>query len=80
VIREYVGRGPLAEEAAALDAERRAERRARAEDWRVERESLDALEDRVAEVDQAAESVARTALMLADFARHHRSEWRRRRG
>ena len=76
--KQYVGRGPLAEQAAKADAEARARREAdRAEASRVQSvlEPLDAL---VAELDKGVNLLA-TATLLAGGLHQHKGTWRRRR-
>jgi hypothetical protein len=80
VIREYVGKGPLAELVARADAMRRLRREEQARAWKAERESLEDLDRSVEELDEAAAVLARAALLAAGFRQHHRSEWRKRRG
>ena len=78
VIREYVG-GVLGELAARMDAQ---ERRLREEEKvirREEREHLDALAAPVEELCEAAEVIARAALIASGYHRHNRGEWRKRR-
>ena len=80
VVREYVGRGALAELAAEMDALRRRRREEEAKAWRRERESLEALDRTLEELYEAAEVLARASLIAAGYHQHHRSEWRKRRG
>ena len=80
VVREYVGRGPVAELAAEHDARCRLERD-EARRHRTERHAADAELDRaVAEADEVGELLARLALVASGYHRHHGGEWRRRRG
>ena len=79
VVREYVGRGPLADIIAQADE---AEREARRLERRREREQLE--QDR--ELDQlflaysaGVDELLRSALEAAGYHRHKRGEWRRRR-
>ena len=80
VIRDYVGSGIKGELAAAQDAARRAARRERAEAWNRERARLEAMDRAVAELDESAGSVVTVSLLLAGYHRHHRGNWRKRRG
>jgi hypothetical protein len=79
VVREYVGRGPIAELAAELDAigrqQREAERAARV----AERAELEALDAPLDELNDLADLLADAALLAAGYRRHNRGEWRRRR-
>ena len=79
VVREYVGRGPLAEIIAQADE---AEREARRLERRREREQME--QDR--ELDQlfsaysaGVDELLRGVLEAAGYYRHKRGEWRRRR-
>ena len=80
VLREYLGSGLVAELAARLDAEERAERRERAEAERADRARLEGADRQLAEFCDVAEALARGALLLAGYHRHDRGDWRRRRG
>ncbi len=86
VVREYVGCGEKGELAAALDAERRADRDAeRRADRdaeraaiRAERERAQALDADLMGLHRAVDLLTRGALMAAGFERHKR-QWRKRR-
>ena len=65
--------------AAAMDAERWAERKARTEAWNAERAGLEAIDAPVDALDELAEALARGALMLGGYHRHNRGEWRYKR-
>ena len=80
VLREYVGTGPLAQLAALTDEEYRLRRQEEASAWREERERMEVLEAPVQELCEAAEVLARAALLAAGYHQHNRGEWRRRRG
>ena len=80
VIREYVGGGILGELAAHMDAENRRLREDEEASQREERERLDALTAPVEELCEAAEVIARAALLASGYHRHNRGEWRKRRG
>jgi hypothetical protein len=79
VIREYVGGGVLGELAARMDAEGRRLREEEKASRREERERLDALAAPVEELCEAAEVIARAALIASGYRRHNRGEWRKRR-
>ena len=79
VVRTHFGRGPRAEQAAAEDAARRAEREARAREWRRHRERLDAAEDAVKQFCSAVQAVVAAHLRLGGYYRDARGQWRRRR-
>jgi hypothetical protein len=78
VVREYVGVGRAGELAAAEDAQRRAERRARAEASQAERMRLEAANARLEAFCKVVDAVAGLALLNAGY-RPHRGEWRRHR-
>lgn len=79
VVREYVGGGILGELAARVDAEERQRREEEAAYRREERERLDALSVPVEELCDAAEVIARAALLASGYHQHNRGEWRKRR-
>jgi hypothetical protein len=79
VIREYVGGGLLGELAARMDTEKRRRREQEKASRREERERLDALVAPVEELCEAAEVIARAALIASGYHRHNRGEWRKRR-
>jgi hypothetical protein len=70
----YVGAGMVGELAANLDVAQRAERLAR----RIERESYDALDDRIDELCRSVETMTRAALTAYGF-HLHKGQWRRKR-
>jgi hypothetical protein len=80
VIREYVGGGLVGELADRMDVEERRLREAEKVSWREERERLDALAAPIEELCEAAEVIARAALIASGYHRHNRGEWRKRRG
>ncbi len=80
VRRLYVGSGEQAEQAAAEDAARRAERKARGEAWAAERNRLDTIDAPLKNLVDGTLALARAQLMLAGFFRNDRGAWRKRRG
>jgi hypothetical protein len=80
VVREYVGGGALGEIAARMDALERRQREEQAASWKEERERMEALEAPVEELCEAAEVLAKAALVAAGYHQHKRGEWRKRRG
>ena len=80
VIREYVGGGLLGQLAARIDSDERRRREEKAALWRQERESLEALDGLTEELYEAAEVLAKAALLAAGYHQHRRGEWRKRRG
>ena len=76
VVRQYVGSGPLAEKAAEEDARRRAERQARAEALRAERERLAQAQALLQGLCSGTDLLLRAALTAAGFHQHNRGAWR----
>ncbi len=74
-----MGGGVLGELAARLDAQERRLREEEKVSRREERERLDALVAPVEELCEAAEVIARAALIASGYHRHNRGEWRKRR-
>ena len=79
VIREYVGGGILGELAARMDAEDRRRREEEAARRSEEREHLETLCAPVEELCDAAEVIARAALLASGYHQHNRGEWRKKR-
>jgi hypothetical protein len=72
VVREYVGTGELAAQAAAADdAHRRQEQ--------ADRDARRVLDVDVEALDDLAELLAHAALLVAGYYRHDRGPWRKRR-
>jgi hypothetical protein len=80
VVREYIGRGPLAELAAETDALERLQRQGEAKAWRRERETLEDLDRTIEDLYEAAGVLARASLLAAGYRQHNRGQWRKRRG
>jgi hypothetical protein len=79
IVREYVGRGYVAELAARLDEldrERREDERAA---LNHERDRLEATEAPILALHEEVERLVRGALLAAGYHRH-KGQWRRRRG
>ena len=79
VVREYIGGGVLGEIAALQDEY---ERRYREEEAAFCKEECQRLEGIMAPIDElceAAEVLARAALVAAGYRRHNRGEWRKSR-
>jgi len=79
VVREYVGKGPLAEHAAEQDRQvrlmRAAERQARSErlaKW-------DAMDEQIAALGHLIKAIMQAELQAQGF-HQHRGQWRRKRG
>ena len=80
VVREYVGHGESAALIAEMDALEREEREEKRDAERRERAGEQALVDQLDQLDDMADLAARAALLAAGFHKHHRGEWRKRRG
>ena len=80
VVREYVGGGTTGVLVAQLDALRRQKRDDERAAGRAERDAVAALDAPLAELNELADLVARTALAAAGYAQHKRGEWRKKRG
>jgi hypothetical protein len=80
VVREYLGKGMVAELAAVLDARDQAERREKRQALARERERLEAADEPLAELCRLTDLLARGALLAAGYHQHARGHWRRRRG
>jgi hypothetical protein len=78
VRREYIGTGEIAEAIAHADETMRQVRKLERERQRAEVERLEALVAPVLEIDEAAEVLARAALVASGYHRH-KGEWRRER-
>jgi hypothetical protein len=80
MVRDYYGKGELAQITADLDAigrqARLLERDARAE----ERAWIAAVEDPLVEFGRAVDLAVSSELLVAGYHRHDRGPWRRRRG
>jgi len=80
VVRKYIGGGLVGELAAAWDAEKRAKRDAKREAWNAEKRELDGIDGLLDRSSNGARELVRLTLVGAGYHRHHRGEWRRRRG
>jgi len=79
VVREYIGRGEVAEAVATLDALDRLEHLEKAEALRQENRRLDEADRAVDELCELGELAARAALRATGYRQHKRGQWRRRR-
>ncbi len=79
VVREYVGGGILGALAAQMDAEERRRQEEEEASQREERERLNALTAPLEELYEAAEVIARAALIASGYHQHNRGEWRKKR-
>jgi acyl-CoA reductase-like NAD-dependent aldehyde dehydrogenase len=77
VRKEYVGTGPVAEEAARQDAVRRAERAARRCEERAAEQRYETAHAMLLTLAQDCDTLARAALADFGYYQHHRGEWRR---
>ena len=74
-IREYLGRGPGAEQAAREDAEARTIRDQERAAW----QHLEGLDAQVTTLDRMVNVLMESTLLTAGYHQHHRGEWRKRR-
>ncbi len=72
-VREYFGKGLEAERAAAEDALKQAEKKAR----KAELEQLKALDTQGADLAKVIETLITASLLVAGYHQHHR-QWRKR--
>lgn len=79
IVRKYVGRGPVAEQAAAEIELRQAERRAHAQLAREETIRHEQASAPLADLCRLTELLMRAALISQGFHQHSRGAWRRRR-
>ena len=79
VVREYIGSGLLGRLAAMEDERKREQESQKAAFEREERERLEEVLAPVEELDQAAEILARVALLAGGYHQHKRGEWRKKR-
>jgi hypothetical protein len=79
VVREYVGTGPAAELAAAIDELARHERRSVARSWSTMRKLLALAFQKLVVYSQGVDRLATEALQAAGYYRHDRGPWRIRR-
>jgi hypothetical protein len=80
VVRQYIGKGIVAEVMAAGDELIRRERAVQQTQTRLLRAELDVPEPGLLQLDESADLLARAILLAAGCHQHHRGEWRRRRG
>jgi hypothetical protein len=78
VVREYVGRGPIAELVAQMDALERQQREAERAAWLAKRAELDALDAGVATLIDLTDLAAAAALRAVGY-HNHKGQWRRKR-
>jgi hypothetical protein len=79
VCRVYVGKGPVAERAAAEDARHKAERQSARDAARAERQRQDAAAGPLDLLGVWLDELGRATLLAAGYRQHARSQWRKRR-
>jgi hypothetical protein len=79
IVKEYLGRGPKAEQAAEEDARKRQARRLERLAIAEQRRRHDAALAVSRQFGRETERLARLALAAAGYHQHHRHEWRKRR-
>ena len=80
VVREYCGKGPLAQFLAAHDEMERSRRNSRRLAEQRDREEMDALDAQVNAVDEVVHLFAHAPLIATGHRQHDRGQWRRKRG
>jgi hypothetical protein len=78
IVRTYLGTGPLAEQAAAEDAARRAARKAQAEAVRTAAQRHWEAVTAYLELGRLTDLLMRQSLVQAGYYQHARSQWRKR--
>jgi hypothetical protein len=76
---EYVGAGETASLVALLIASERDQKEAERQAWKAERDQADAEERELADWCDRIEALASAVMVAAEYHRHHRGEWRKRR-
>jgi hypothetical protein len=79
VVREYIGTGPQAEQAAQEDEDARIEKALRAAAWKAEKETVESLDGALESLDQGCDHLLAFVLEQAGY-HYHRGEWRKYRG
>ena len=79
IVREYIGRGEVAELMAELDQLDRERRESERMEQQIARSKAEASEAPIKALHDDVELLARGALLAAGYHRHH-GEWRRKRG
>ena len=79
IIKEYLGRGPKAEQAAREDAEKRAQREAHQQHQQQRRREYEAMQLALAALGTECQNLVRASLLNAGYHQHDRGEWRKRR-
>ena len=77
VVREYIGTGPQAQQAAQEDEDARADKALCAAAWKAEKETVEALDDVLESLDQGCDNLLAFVLEQAGY-HYHRGEWRQR--
>lgn len=80
IVKHYLGCGPVAKLAAAMDAEARKTRKAGMKQAREEQSRVRHVSSQVERLSEAADLMTKIALVLAGYHQHHRGEWRHCRG
>src|SRR5262249_17881056 len=75
---EYLGTGPLAEQAADQDAEERLQRQAVTAAYQAIRERARAVDEAMEKFSAALDCLFQATLLAAGYHQHDRGEWRKR--
>jgi len=78
VTRTYIASGTFGMLAAELDAEKRAEREAKAETWRQARADMEALDAQITDWWDNSSILVNAWLLAHGYYRHDRGPWRKR--
>ncbi len=80
IVREYIGKGPLAEAMAAADTLKQAQRQAQAQALRQERARQETAQAPLKRFAQGTDLLVRSFLVAAGYHQHDRGQWRKRHG
>ena len=79
VVREYIGIGPVAELIAQEDETERQQQAQKRQEWLIEKEAVDILDQDLKALDVACRSLMQQHLEAAGYHQHCCGEWRKRR-
>ena len=79
IVREYVGKGPLAQAASEADRYLREQRRRERNALRDEMSEFSSLSRELQQLDLAYKTVVEIELKARGYHQHHRGQWRKRR-
>jgi hypothetical protein len=79
IVREYIGTGPVAELAYQMDVDQRLERELERKAFEAVQNRDNALDAKLDEFSELAETLSRGLLIAAGYHQHKRGQWRKRR-